>query len=146
MPSCAGVVCGAGQTCTNGTCAKSACAQPCASDSFCDAKTGACRPTPCASIDCPAGRVCLNTTGLCTDDPCEKVHCGSGQVCIVHDDGTPDCKIPAATGIAVSAQTSGNGAFSCSYAAPHSDKPSSAAVLISALLGVVLWARRRRPK
>ncbi len=145
LPSCAGVVCVAGQVCTNGACAQSACAQGCDSDSFCDAATGACRPTPCAGIACPAGRVCLNTTGLCTDDPCEKVHCGAGQLCIVRDDGTPDCKIPAATGMVVSAQTSGNGAFSCSYASPGGET-SSAAVMLSALVGLVLWSRRRHQR
>jgi hypothetical protein len=90
--------------------------------------------------------VCLSTTGLCTDDPCEKVHCGAGQLCIVRADGTPDCKIPAATGIAVSAQTSGNGAFSCSYAVGRGGGRSSEAVTVGALLGLMLWTRRRRSK
>jgi MYXO-CTERM domain-containing protein len=64
----------------------------------------------------------------------------------VRDDGAPDCKIPAATGVTVSAQTSGNGAFSCSYATAGTSKTSSATVMLSVLLGLVLWSRRRRQK
>jgi MYXO-CTERM domain-containing protein len=64
----------------------------------------------------------------------------------VRDDGVPDCKIPAASGVVVSARTNGNGAFGCSCAVARGGATSSAPVLIGALLGLALWARRRRQK
>jgi hypothetical protein len=111
---CAGVACGEGQLCAHGQCVSSPCPMICASDFFCDAKTGTCRPKPCSSIACVAGQTCVNTTGLCVDDPCEPVHCGAGRTCVVKDDGSPDCSLPAVSAVGRGASTSGSGAFTCS--------------------------------
>ena len=114
VPSCAGVTCAKSQVCMQGACTKAPCPQSCDSGSFCDVSTRACRPSPCSAVPCPAGRQCLNSTGLCTADPCERVHCGKGQVCVVGDDGSPDCAIPAVTGVAIQTHAEGSGVFGCS--------------------------------
>jgi MYXO-CTERM domain-containing protein len=148
VPSCAGVVCAAAQVCTKGTCAKSTCLQTCDSDSFCDVSTGACRPTPCSGVACPAGTVCLKTTGLCANDPCEQVHCGQGQVCVVGNDGSPDCAIPVVAGVVIRTQTAGSGVFGCSCslasAVPSDHRGWLEVLALVAVAGIVLRRRRRR--
>ncbi len=144
VPSCAGVTCGTAEVCVGGTCTTAPCAQACDSDSFCDASTGACRPTPCAGVACPAGMVCLNTTGLCANDPCEKVHCGQGQVCVVGDDGTPDCAIPPVAGIVVQPRAKGNGAFACSCSTLGAGDRHAWFDGLLVLVGAGLWLGRRR--
>jgi hypothetical protein len=108
--------------------------------------TGSCRPTPCSANNCPAGTLCLNSTGLCANDPCEQVRCGQGQVCVVGDDGTPDCSIPAVSGVAIQTQAKGGGAFGCSCSIARA-APSGWRGLgdvFAALVAVGLWLGRRR--
>ena len=146
VPSCAGVTCAKSQVCMQGICTRAPCLQTCDHDSFCDVSTGACRPSPCSAVPCPAGRICLNTTGLCTDNPCEQVHCGTGQVCVVGDDGSPDCAIPAVNGNEVQAHSEGSGVFGCSCAlasAPTGGRRGwLAALLVMSAVGI--WRGRRR--
>jgi von Willebrand factor type A domain/Putative metal-binding motif len=146
VSTCAEMTCDTGQVCSQGKCSKSACAQVCDSDSYCDGASGTCLPKRCASINCPAGRVCVNSLAKCIDDPCEKIHCGTGQVCLVADDGTADCSIPVASGIANKAQTSGNGLFSCSVGQLGRGPASGAAatLFVALVLGGSLLRRRRR--
>ena len=147
MSSCSGITCGAGETCENGRCVKSACLEACDSDSFCDPASGKCKPKPCGSIACPAGMVCVNQTVKCVNNPCEQVRCGKDpigkdQSCIVLDDGTPDCVSPATTGITSAASVSGNGLFSCSVGA--GERPGLVGALIALLGGMLLRRRRAR--
>jgi len=147
VPSCAGVTCEKGQACSQGVCSKAPCEQTCDSDSFCDVTTHSCRPTPCSAVNCSAGMLCLNTTGLCTNDPCEQVRCGSGQVCVVGDDGTPDCAIPAVSGVAVQTQSAGSGVFGCSCSltttAPRGHLRWLDAFVLLVAAGIWLGRKRR---
>ena len=146
VPSCAEVTCGNAQVCSHGICMKPACSQTCDNSSFCDVLTGACRPSPCTAVGCPAGTVCLNTTGLCANDPCEQVRCGNGQVCVVGDDGSADCATPVATGVAIQTQNAGSGVFGCSCslasAAPKGNHGRLDAFVLLVAAGI--WSGRRR--
>jgi hypothetical protein len=90
--------------------------------------------------------LCLNTTGLCANNPCEQVHCGSGQVCVVGDDGTPDCTIPAVSGVAVQTRSTGSGVFGCncslSATAPRGHHGWLDAFVLLAAAGI--WRGRKR--
>jgi hypothetical protein len=99
-PACIGVVCGAEQTCYEGTCIGGCgggvvcppnqvcrigkCVDPCdgvkcsGTTSVCD--NGACVP-PCSCRPCAAGQVCTSK-GTCVDNGCDKVTCKAPQVCV----------------------------------------------------------------
>jgi MYXO-CTERM domain-containing protein len=89
----------------------------------------------------------VNATGLCANDPCEHVHCGKGQVCVVGDDGSPDCAIQAATGIAIQTHAEGSGVVGCSCslagAAPEGRRGWLEAFVVMAAAGILLRRRRR---
>ncbi|HEX7505337.1 MAG TPA: MopE-related protein [Polyangia bacterium] len=146
VPSCAEVTCGQAQVCSHGICMKPACSQTCDNSSFCDVLTGACRPSPCTAVGCPAGMVCLNTTGLCANDPCEQVRCGNGQVCVVADDGSSDCAISIAPGVAVQTQSAGSGVFgcSCSLASTRAQDHHGWLDAFVLLIAAGIWRGRRR--
>ncbi len=111
---CAGVSCGADQTCFEGLCVNGCFPAPCVgvvcpSGQYCNEDTGACTDihpctarcnpgyacdlqclphTPCDTVSCPSDQLCVN--GRCLPNPCSGVVCASGALCI---DGvcTPTC-------------------------------------------------------
>jgi hypothetical protein len=90
--------------------------------------------------------VCLNTTGLCANDPCEQVRCGNGQVCVVGDDGSSDCAISIAPGVAVQTQSAGSGVFgcSCSLASTRAQDHHGWLDAVVLLIAAGIWRGRRR--
>jgi MYXO-CTERM domain-containing protein len=97
-PACIGVICGAEQTCYQGTCIGGCqgvvcpvgqvcrigkCVDPCDGVSCPDAQVcdnGACVP-PCSCRPCATGQTCTSK-GTCVDTGCDKVTCQAPQVCV----------------------------------------------------------------
>jgi hypothetical protein len=83
VPSCAGVMCQAGEECKDGVCVD-LCSPPCPDGQYCDQSlpTPACAPNLCPSPTCVDGSCCDPKTGACESCPCENTVCPAGQQCI----------------------------------------------------------------
>jgi hypothetical protein len=81
VASCAGVECGPGQRCVEGTCEETGCASSCAAPLVCRGDLG-CAPPACPKNGrCSNGEFCEPETGVCRDLPCAAVACPAGQRC-----------------------------------------------------------------
>jgi MYXO-CTERM domain-containing protein len=147
---CAGVDCGDGMFCLDGTCRPVCpdCApaeicrgglcvrDPCAgfvcdtSQVCCD---GRCVADPCPRISCDPGRSCDACAGTCVDDPCPRMHCPTGYSC---DRG--ECI--GSPGIVTAIAGGGGGGCECGVGG-HSTSPWPWALL---LLGALVVLRGRR--
>jgi hypothetical protein len=83
LPTCAGVTCGAGQTCLLGACVAT-CDPACPSGQVCDrgVTPPGCVTDKCHPMNpCTDGSHCDPVTGGCGNDPCAGVVCPVGQTC-----------------------------------------------------------------
>lgn len=101
VPSCAEILCDAGERCVNGACVETGCAETCTGGEICrsDGDGGfACGPSLCAADSCPDGDWCDPATGDCSDEPCTGVVCPEGQRCRGGDCFAPESTQPGAGG------------------------------------------------
>jgi MYXO-CTERM domain-containing protein len=140
VDACEGVVCPVGQRCTDGACVPDRCASiRCPSGQIC--REGACIDA-CDVVTCAEGERCVG--GACVPDPCAAIDCGTAArciegMCVPNEadsgpapqpmDGGPMRRMPPPGG--------------CCRVAGGGGDAAIAAVALIALLGLVLWRRRR---
>lgn len=84
--SCATVSCPKGQSCVDGACQATGCADDCAAGEVClPTEAGfACTPNPCdadAAAPCGLTETCEPASASCIPDPCNGVKCPANQQC-----------------------------------------------------------------
>lgn len=124
---------------TSGACAKNLCfsgTKSCPLPSFCNPLTGYCDDDKCRLINCPLGSTCYN--GYCaTDPPPEIVDLGRGPD-LAFDNRLPDMAVE----VGLEPKTDDGG---CTVA-PRSQRRPVGGVLLLAVAGLFLVARRRRAR
>jgi hypothetical protein len=136
-----------GEICEEGLCIADPCdGVHCGEGKVCavSAGVGVCVDNMCASLGCDPYSICCG--GGCVADPCQALHCPAGSKCLPNDLCHGACVstvVPTPMDQVVGA---GGGGLSCAMSAGARTDPGGATLLLLALVGAAVVARRGRTR